>query len=249
MSTGVNSSGQPTIWFFSDKATATEFNAYLAAQYAAGTPVTIVYELETPQSEALSAVLPITPAKGQVNLSTDADSLTATITGTGWETVNDTSGLAGDISSTQSGLEDLSDKLDAANDAIAQMASQIITPEGIISTVEASAGYQSIKTQVEETATGLSVTNTRVTDVDGRLETIEGSVRIQGSEITLGRSDSPYQNTINEEGFVITEDGQEILAIRGSKMESARVEISDAIIIGGVAIKTTSDGHVYFLRR
>ncbi len=90
-------------------------------------------------------------------LSTDADSLTATITGSGWETVNDTSGLAGDISSTQSGLEDLSDKLDAANDAIAQMASQIITPEGIISTVEASAGYQSIKTQVEETATGLSV--------------------------------------------------------------------------------------------
>ena len=157
--------------------------------------------------------------------------------------------LAGDISSTQSGLEDLSEKLDAANDAIAQMASQIITPEGIISTVEASAGYQSIKTQVEETATGLSVTNTKVTEVDGRLETIEGSVRIQGSEITLGRSDSPYQNTINEEGFVITEDGQEILAIRGSKMESARVQISDAIIIGGIAIKTTSDGHVYFLRR
>ena len=157
--------------------------------------------------------------------------------------------LAGDISSTQSGLEDLSEKLDAANDAIAQMASQIITPEGIISTVEASAGYQSIKTQVEETATGLSVTNIKVTEVDGRLETIEGSVRIQGSEITLGRSDSPYQNTINEEGFVITEDGQEILAIRGSKMESARVQISDAIIIGGIAIKTTSDGHVYFLRR
>ena len=42
------------------------------------------------------------------------------------------------------------------------MASQIITPDGIISTVEASAGYQSIKTQVEETATGLSVTNTKV---------------------------------------------------------------------------------------
>ena len=229
--------------------TSETWKSYLAAQKTAGTPVTIVYELETPQSEALSAVLPITPAKGQVNLSTDADSLTATITGSGWETVNDTSGLAGDISSTQSGLEDLSDKLDAANDAIAQMASQIITPEGIVETVEASAGYQSIKTQVEKNATGLSVTNTKVTDVDGRLEKIEGNVRIQGSEITLGRSDSPYQNTINEEGSVITEDGQEILAIRGSKMESARVQISDAIIIGGIAIKTTSDGHVYFLRR
>nr|DAR23510.1 MAG TPA: tail protein [Caudoviricetes sp.] len=225
------------------------WKAYLAAQYASGTPVTIVYELETPQAEALSAVLPITPAKGQVNLSTDADSLTATITGSGWETVNDTSGLAGDISSTQSGLEDLSDKLDAANDAIAQMASQIITPEGIVATVEASAGYQSIKTQAETAATGVSVINTKVIEVDGRIEKIEGSVRIQGSEITLGRSDSPYQNTINEEGSVITEDGQEILAIRGSKMESARVQISDAIIIGGVAIKTTSDGHVYFLRR
>ena len=249
MSTGVNSSGLPTIWLFSDIATATELNAFLAAQHAAGAPVTIVYELAVPQSEALSAVLPIAPAKGQVNLSTDADSLTATITGSGWETVNDTSGLAGDISSTQSGLEDLSDKLDAANDVIAQMASQIITPEGIVATVEASAGYQSIKTQAETAATGVSVINTKVIEVDGRLEKIEGSVRIQGSEITLGRSDSPYQNTINEEGSVITEDGQEILAIRGSKMESARVQISDAIIIGGIAIKTTSDGHVYFLRR
>ena len=70
-----------------------EWKSYLAAQYAAGTPVTIVYELAAPETEALTAISPIAPQPGQLNLATDADALTATIHGSGWETVNDTSSI------------------------------------------------------------------------------------------------------------------------------------------------------------
>ena len=41
---GLTSSGVPNIWFFSDKATATDFNAWLEAQAEAGTPVIVRYE-------------------------------------------------------------------------------------------------------------------------------------------------------------------------------------------------------------
>lgn len=41
---GLTSSGVPNIWFFSDKTTATDFNAWLEAQAEAGTPVVVRYE-------------------------------------------------------------------------------------------------------------------------------------------------------------------------------------------------------------
>lgn len=41
---GLTSSGGPNIWFFSEKATAAEFNAWLEAQAEAGTPVIVRYE-------------------------------------------------------------------------------------------------------------------------------------------------------------------------------------------------------------
>lgn len=44
MMAGLTSSGVPNIWFFSNKATAAEFNAWLEAQAEAGTPVVVRYE-------------------------------------------------------------------------------------------------------------------------------------------------------------------------------------------------------------
>ena len=55
------------------------WKAYLAAQYAAGTPVTIVYELAAPETEAPADVDPIEPNTGEVNVFTDADSLNITL--------------------------------------------------------------------------------------------------------------------------------------------------------------------------
>ena len=56
-----------------------DFKAYLAAQAAAGTPVTIVYELATPTTETPVDVAPIEPNTGEVNVFTDADSLNITL--------------------------------------------------------------------------------------------------------------------------------------------------------------------------
>ena len=93
MMTGLTSSGVPNIWFFSDQPTAEAFNTWLAAQSTAGTPVTLVYELATPTTETPAAVDPIVPQSEQVNLFTDGDALTATIYGSGWDTIGDMGGL------------------------------------------------------------------------------------------------------------------------------------------------------------
>ena len=50
-----------TPWIY---ASVEAWKAYLAAQAAAGTPVTIVYELAAPETEALTAISPIAPAAG-----------------------------------------------------------------------------------------------------------------------------------------------------------------------------------------
>ena len=83
----------------------TTWKAYLAAQYAAGTPVTIVYELAEPTTETPSAIAPIAPQPGVVNIFTDADTLSATITGSGWDTIGDMGGLEAQ----------LAEKVDAAD--------------------------------------------------------------------------------------------------------------------------------------
>lgn len=55
------------------------WKSWLAAQKAAGTPVTIVYELAAPTTETPADVDPIEPQIGEVNVFTDADSLNITL--------------------------------------------------------------------------------------------------------------------------------------------------------------------------
>ena len=76
---------------------AADFKSYLAAQKTAGTPVTIVYELATPTTETPADVDPIEPQAGQLNISTDADALSATVYGSGWDTISDQTGLLATI--------------------------------------------------------------------------------------------------------------------------------------------------------
>lgn len=59
-------------------ATIEEFNTYLSAQYAAGTPMQIVYELAAPESFAATGGGRIYALAGTNTISTDADTLTAT---------------------------------------------------------------------------------------------------------------------------------------------------------------------------
>lgn len=59
-------------------ASADDMNAYLAAQYAAGTPVQIAYKLATPTPFAATGAQPIPALNGTNTVLTDADSATVT---------------------------------------------------------------------------------------------------------------------------------------------------------------------------
>ena len=69
--------------------------------YAEGaTPTTgaqVVYELAAPTTETPADVDPIVPEKGQLNIFTDADALSTTVHGSGWDTISDQTGLLATI--------------------------------------------------------------------------------------------------------------------------------------------------------
>jgi len=128
-------------------------------------------------------------------------------------------------------------------------ASLILTPEQIKAEVFASTEYGTLSTTVTQTATGLSSVQTKQTEIDGRVQTIEESVVIDGSTITIGKSDVPVQNIINETGFSIKEvGGSELAYVREGKMGAQRLLLEDALIIGGAALKDMNDGHVLLLK-
>ena len=91
--------------------------AYLADQYAAGTPVQIAYKLATPATIQLPPAT-VTALKGVNTLHTDADSVSVAYTASGWEIVNDLSEI-NDVSNR------LLTQQAAAQQAIDQLATAI----------------------------------------------------------------------------------------------------------------------------
>lgn len=92
-----------------------DWKAYLADQYAAGTPVQIVYKLATPTTIQLSPAT-IAALKGVNTLHTDADSVSVAYTASGWEIVNDLSEI-----------NDVSNRLLAQQAAAQQAIDQLAT--------------------------------------------------------------------------------------------------------------------------
>ena len=220
--------------------------AYLAAQYAAGTPVTIVYELAAPETEALTAISPIAPQPGQLNLFTDADALTATIHGSGWETVNDTSSIQDALANLDGDLASLINEVGLLNGEVGSIAQQIISPDGIKNIVFESSEYQAMANTVEVNANELSVTQATVTDINGRVETIEGTVRISGSNIDIGRSDSNVQLHLDNTGWSISEGGQETIYARQNRVVAPRFQTT-SLIFGALAFNS-SGGHFRLMK-
>ena len=80
------------IWIYSENfATVGELQAFIAAQYAAGTPVQVAYKLATTTEIQLDPQL-IAPFDG-TNVFYGDGEISVTYTGTGWETVNDVNTL------------------------------------------------------------------------------------------------------------------------------------------------------------
>ena len=107
---------------------------------------------------------------------------------------------------------------------------------------------QSIQTQLELTNSGLSLVQTTTTDLEGRVQTIESGVHISGSEIGIYSSDSPYRNTITNDGWKITENGTPVITCAETKLTAPRVQVTDALIIGDLAWKPGSDKHLRLLK-
>lgn len=106
-----------------------------------------------------------------------------------------------------------------------------------------------LETQLTLTQEGLSVVRTEtIPGLEGRVETIESGVHIAGSEIGIYTSDSPFRNTITNNGWVISEDGAPIITCAETKLTAPRVMVSDAFIIGGLAWKPGEDKHVRLLK-
>lgn len=218
--------------------------------YAEGaTPTTgaqVVYELAAPETEALTAISPIAPQPGQLNLLTDADALTATIHGSGWETVNDTSSIQDALANLDGDLASLINEVGLLNGEVGSIAQQIISPDGIKNIVFESSEYQAMANTVEQNANGLSVTQTTVTDINGRVETIEGTVRISGSNIDIGRSDSNVQLHLDNTGWSISEGGQETIYARQNRVVAPRFQTT-SLIFGALAFNS-SGGHFRLMK-
>ena len=218
--------------------------------YAEGaTPTTgaqVVYELAAPETEALTAISPIAPQPGRLNLFTDADALTATIRGSGWETVNDTSSIQDALANLDGDLASLINEVGLLNGEVGSIAQQIISPDGIKNIVFESSEYQAMANTVEVNANELSVTQTTVTDINGRVETIEGTVRISGSNIDIGRSDSNVQLHLDNGGWSISEGGQETIYARQNRVVAPRFQTT-SLIFGALAFNS-SGGHFRLMK-
>ena len=223
------------------------WKAYLAAQKTAGTPVTIVYELAAPETEALTAVAPIAPQPGQVNILTDADALTATIYGSGWETVNDTSDLREGLDNAQGDISGMLGSINTMRDNISAMASQILSPDEIVTTVTESNEWQSQTTQVTQNGEGLALVQTTVSDLGGRMDTMEGVIVIDPPNIDIGVSDSNTKLHLDNEGWDILSGGSATISARENKVVAPRFRVTDALMIGGLAFRV-SNGHLYLLK-
>ena len=106
-----------------------------------------------------------------------------------------------------------------------------------------------LETQLTLTQEGLSIVRTEtIPGLEGRVETIESGVHIEGSEIGIYTSDSPFRNTITNNGWVISEDGAPIITCAETKLTAPRIMVSDAFIIGGLAWKPGTDKHVRLLK-
>lgn len=249
-----NAGDGPQAWFFTTQETAEAFNAWLQQQVDAGTPVTLVYELAVPETEALTAVASIAPQPGEVNIFTDADALTATVHGSGWETVNDTTNLRDGLSDVDSTLAALEEEFGILGNTVAQHAEFIVSPDKIFAQVAEASKYNeqidALRVEIEANTNGITLRKEEIEAVGDRVSNIESGVHIDGSDIGLYSSDSPFETHVTHQGVVISENDMPMITVKENKMTSPRVHATDSLIFGAdaaVAFRCVN-GHFMMLR-
>ena len=161
--------------------------------------------------------------------------------------MNDTSDVRAALSGVDGDLAALASEVGLLEGQVGSIAEQIITPDGVKSIVLDSDEYRLLAQQASLTADGLSVTQTTVENLDGRVETLESGVHIAGAEIGIYASDSPFRMQIDNTGWEITQDGQSTISARESKIVAPRVQVTDALMLGSLAVKS-SEGRLRLLK-
>lgn len=161
-----------------------------------------------------------------------------------WEITN---GLKDDIDAVSSAAETALGLAEVAQDAANGAQETANDAQEAANQANERAGI--LETQLTLTREGLSVIQTEtIPGLEGRVETIESGVHISGAEIGIYTGDSPFRNTITNSGWVISEDGAPIITCAETKLTAPRIVVSDALMIGGLAWKPGTDGHVRLLK-
>ena len=210
--------------------------------------MTLVYELAAPETEALTAVTPIAPQPGMVNIATDADSLAATVYGSGWETVNDTTDVRDGLGNAENNIDSmLSSIANLQNDVSSVQATLEVMPGEIKSQVLQSDEFQAVSSTVTQTSNGLAVVKEQVEAIDGEVQTLTGVIVVSPPNIDIGSSDSSTKLHLDNEGWDILSEGQAVISARENKVVSPRFHVMDALMIGNLAFRP-SGGHLRLLK-
>ena len=184
-----------------------------------------------------SAVIPtiytdtITALGNSLNLSAN-QSIIATVEGA-------TDPISDAVSTVQTLAEQTKDTAESAQTA-AQTAQETAD-----AATEATAN---IRTQLIQTKDSVDLIQTTTTDLEGRVSTIESGVHVEGATVEIYTSESPYRNTMTNDGWTISENGTPVITCAETKLTAPRVQITDALIIGVAAWKPGTDKHLRLLK-
>lgn len=145
-------------------------------------------------------------------------------------------------------IEAVTGSVDAVSQTVEELGELVVSPEELVSRVTNSTPFQTLQSEVSQTASGLTFTQSAVSDIEGRVESLESGVHIGADGIDIYKSNSAYRMHIDNVGWAITGDGQETIAARESKMFAPRVQVNDALIMGRTAWKVGSDGFSRWLK-
>lgn len=157
--------------------------------------------------------------------------------------------LAGEldaVGSSQAALEAFSEAIDTsmglAEQGLARASEALTAAEAL------NDGLASMQTVVTQSAAGLSIVQSELLpNITGRLELLESGVHIEGASIGIYRGDSPYRNVITNDGWTISENGAAVITCAETKLSAPRVQVTDALMIGGVAWRP-SEAHLRMLK-
>ena len=148
----------------------------------------------------------------------------------------------------EDGIEAVTGSVDAVSQAVEELGEIVVTPEELVSRVTTSTAFQTLQSEVSQTANGLTFTQSAVSDIEGRVESLESGVHIGADGIGIYRSDYAYQMQMEAGGWAIRNGYVETIAARESKMFAPRVQVNDALIMGRTAWKVGSDGCLRWIR-